>query len=170
MTRARIEGPQTPGAPGRLRAARIECRVIAGTSEAAEHHRIRQAVFVAEQAVFETTDLDAHDARPDVLHVVARVDGEAAGAVRLFPVESSSALWQGDRLAVLPRFRTVGVGGPLVRFAVATAAARGGARMIAHVQRDNRRFFERLGWTVRAAEIYVGRPHLVMDVELDAPD
>jgi putative N-acetyltransferase (TIGR04045 family) len=146
--------------------ARADCRVVAGAEEAQEHHRIRHAVFVVEQEVFASSDLDAHDARPDVLHVVAWVDGRAAGVVRLFPLDAGTGDWQGDRLAVLPEFRTARVGAPLVRFAVATAAARGGTRMVAHVQQDNRRFFERLGWTARAAEVYVGRPHVVMDIPL----
>lgn len=149
----------------RVAPAQADCRLVADAQEAAEHHRIRHAVFVVEQAVFPASDLDAHDARPDVLHVVAWVDGRAAGVVRLFPVGGSGD-WQGDRLAVLPGFRTARVGAPLVRFAVAAAAARGGTRMIAHVQQDNRRFFEHLGWTARASEIYVGRPHVVMDIEL----
>jgi putative N-acetyltransferase (TIGR04045 family) len=153
----------------RVAPARADCRLVAGPEEAAEHHRIRHAVFVVEQAVFTASDLDAHDARPDVLHVVAWVDGRAAGVVRLFPLDRAgdgAGEWQGDRLAVLPGFRTARVGAPLVRFAVAAAAARGGSRMIAHVQQDNRRFFEHLGWTARASEIYVGRPHIVMDIAL----
>lgn len=148
--------------------ARADCRFVAGPDEAAEHHRIRHAVFVEEQAVFRTTDVDAHDARPDVLHVVARVDGLAVGVVRLFPLDAAGE-WQGDRLAVLPAFRTARVGAPLVRFAVAAAASRGGTRMTAHVQQDNRLFFERLGWTARTVETYVGRPHVVMDIGLAAP-
>ena len=149
----------------RFAPAQADCRLVADAAEAEEHHRIRRAVFVAEQGIFEGTDVDAHDARPDVLQVVAWIDGRAAGVVRLFPLEIAG-VWQGDRLAVLPGFRTARVGGPLVRFAVATAAARGGTRMVAHVQRDNRRFFERLGWTARADEIYAGRPHVVMDIDL----
>ncbi len=139
----------------RVAPAQADCRLVADAAEAEEHHRIRRAVFVAEQGIFDGTDVDAHDARPDVLQVVAWIDGRAAGVVRLFPLEAAGA-WQGDRLAVLPGFRTARVGGPLVRFAVATAAARGGTRMVAHVQRDNRRFFERLGWTARADEILRG--------------
>jgi len=149
----------------RVAPAQADCRLVADAAEAEEHHRIRRAVFVDEQGIFDGTDVDAHDARPDVLQVVAWIDGRAAGVVRLFPLGAAGA-WQGDRLAVLPGFRTARVGGPLVRFAVATAAARGGTRMVAHVQRDNRRFFERLGWTARADEIYAGRPHVVMDIDL----
>ena len=51
--------------------------------------------------------------------------GRAVGTVRLYPLDETG-LWQGDRLAVLPGRRSAGAGGPLVRFAVATAARAGG--------------------------------------------
>ena len=51
--------------------------------------------------------------------------------------EPGERLWKGDRLAVLPQYRHVGLGGPFVRFAVATAGALGGDRMIAYVQVAN---------------------------------
>jgi predicted GNAT family N-acyltransferase len=75
-------------------------------------------------------------------------------------------LWQGDRLAVLPRFR-LGMGAPLVRFAVTTAAARGGREMVAHIQPPNVAFFEKIGWhTYGEIETYVGVPHQPMAIDL----
>jgi putative N-acetyltransferase, MSMEG_0567 N-terminal domain family len=92
-----------------------------------------------------------------------------AGAVRLYPLETSGELWLGDRLAVLPAFRVQGLGKPLVRFAVATAARLGGREMQAHIQPANVTFFERLGWECRGpVEIYVGIPHQPMAIDLTA--
>jgi putative N-acetyltransferase (TIGR04045 family) len=145
------------------------CRFAADPDELAEHHRIRCEVFVREQRIFDGSDIDANDARSDVLRVLGFHDGVAAGAVRLYPLDPVTGSWLGDRLAVLPEFRTVGLGAPLVRFAVATAGALGGLRMIAHVQLANQRFFERLGWTCHGAEDYVGRPHVRMSIALAAP-
>jgi putative N-acetyltransferase (TIGR04045 family) len=142
----------------------VVCAVAAGAAERAEHHRVRRAVFVDEQGIFAGDDLDSHDARDDVLHVVARLGDDVVGAVRLFPLDGRT--WQGDRLAVLGSARTAGAGAPLVRFAVATAAARGGQRMVAHVQPANQRFFERLGWTAQGTEDYAGRPHVFMTIAL----
>jgi putative N-acetyltransferase (TIGR04045 family) len=111
-------------------------------------------------------DADVHDGEPSTLHVLGLVDGVPAGAVRLFPLDGPGQ-WQGDRLAVLPPFRAAGLGAPLVRFAVATAGALGGTRMIAHVQPANEGFFRRLGWQRRGEpELYVGIPHLLMDIDL----
>jgi len=145
------------------------CRVAGTIGELATHHAIRHAVFVREQAVFAHDDHDLHDTDAATLHVLGFVDGVAAGAVRLFPLDPSGpgGVWQGDRLAVLPEHPGSGIAQPRVRFAVATAGALGGRRMIAHVQLPNRAFFGRLGWTARGEpELYVGLPHQLMDIEL----
>ena len=109
----------------------------------AAHHRVRHAVFVEEQAVFAGTDRDEWD--PAAVHVVAALGPLVVGAVRLYALDEAG-LWQGDRLAVLPDARRYGAGGPLVRFAVATAGELGGTRMIARVQEPNVPFFLHLGW------------------------
>jgi len=147
---------------------RVVLRSVGDAAELAAHHEIRRAVFVAEQGVFTDSDADRHDDAVDTVHVLGLVDGVPAGTVRLFPRDGDpGGVWQGDRLAVLPPFRTVGLGGPLVRFAAATAAARGGCLMIAHVQLPNETFFRRLGWTRRGEpELYAGFPHLLMDIDL----
>ncbi len=152
----------------------ILCRPVAGSDEEAVHHRIRHEVFVLEQAVFAGSDRDAHDASASTTKVLAWAaspagNWEPGGAVRLYPVGPGT--WQGDRLAVLPPFRAWNLGGPLVRFAVDTAASLGGAEMVAHVQAANVRFFERLGWRRRGEpELYVGLPHQLMAIDLTAID
>ena len=135
------------------------------SAELAEHHRIRHAVFVLEQGIFIESDVDYRDARPEVLRVLGWYAVVPAGAVRLYPLDGTR--WQGDRLAVLPRYRERNVGAPLVRYAVATAGSRGGSLMVAHIQPPNVRFFERLGWTVDGdVETYCGRPHVPMSIAL----
>jgi putative N-acetyltransferase (TIGR04045 family) len=149
-----------------MRWSDVVCRPTDDPVEAGLHHRIRHEVFVVEQGVFAGSDLDAHDADPDTIKVLARADGVPAGAVRLFLL--GDGLWQGDRLAVLPAYRAQAVGRPLVRFAVASAARLGGREMLAHVQLANVRFFERLGWECRGGvEDYVGLPHQLMAIALD---
>ncbi|MFB9385042.1 MSMEG_0567/Sll0786 family nitrogen starvation N-acetyltransferase [Pseudonocardia petroleophila] len=147
----------------------VSCRLTDGdAADLAAHHAVRHAVFVEEQGIFAASDRDVHDDDPATLHVLGLVDGEPAGTVRLFPL--GDGLWQGDRLAVLTAHRTSGLGAPLVRFAVATAGAAGGRRMVAHIQPPNERFFLRLGWTrVGGVETYVGHPHLRMEIALGGP-
>ena len=100
----------------------------------AEHHRIRDEVFVGEQGLFArlATGTGTTTTRPRS-RCSGSVDGVAGGAVRLYPLDGAGH-WQGDRLAVLAGTRRHGLGAPLVRFAVATAAELGGRLMIAHIQ------------------------------------
>ena len=149
----------------------ITCRPAASHADLAEHHAIRHAVFVVEQQVFEESDRDGYDDTPGVVHLLGRYDGAPAGAVRLFPLHPDLGIWQGDRLGVLAQYRVHGVGGPLVRCAVATAASRGGSRMVAHIQQPNVDFFTRLGWqTDGPTENYAGLAHQPMRIELPAAD
>jgi putative N-acetyltransferase (TIGR04045 family) len=141
------------------------CRPVEDAAELAEHLRIRHAVFVLEQGLFEGTDRDGHDADPDTVHVLGFVDGRPAGTVRLYPL--GGALWHGDRLAVLPLARRSRIGGRLVRLAVALAGQRGGARMQARVQLPNVPFFVHLGWTPTAPPAdHLGAPHQWMSIPL----
>jgi putative N-acetyltransferase (TIGR04045 family) len=145
----------------------IVCVEALDYRQRAEHHHIRRAVFVEEQGLFSDSDVDQHDARDDVVRVLALRGDQPVGAVRLYVVDQQAGLWKGDRLAVLADCRTCGAGAPLVRFAVAYASAHGGRRMVAHIQAPNVRFFERLGWSAyRTAEDYLGRIHQPMHIPL----
>jgi putative N-acetyltransferase (TIGR04045 family) len=144
------------------------CRPVADPAELAAHQRIRRAVFVLEQGLFDGTDADEHDDDPTTVHVIGFVDGEPAGTVRLYPLPGT--LWHGDRLAVLPAFRRSRIGAQLVRLAVALAGQRGGTRMQARVQRANVPFFEYLGWTPTAPPAHhLGVPHQWMSIPLGQP-
>jgi predicted GNAT family N-acyltransferase len=104
-----------------------------------------------------------------VVHVLAFLNDEPVGTVRLFPlpVDAGDRLWQGDRLAVVRSARIHGLGRPLVRFAVATAGERGGREMVAHIQLQNVALFERLGWHKDGdVEVYVGVHHQPMAIDL----
>jgi putative N-acetyltransferase (TIGR04045 family) len=141
------------------------CRLACGPDELAAHYAVRQRVFVDDQALFDGSDEDARDRMPGTLHVVGLSDGEVVGAVRLYPLDDAG-LWKGDRLAVLPGHHA---GAGLVKFAVRTAAERGGARMVAQVQVVNVRFFERLDWVKDGEPArYRGVMHQPMAIALSA--
>ncbi len=147
-------------------ARHLRCRPVEGDAELAEHHRIRREVFVAEQGLFAGDDLDVHDGDAATVHVLGLADGQPAGTVRLYPLDADG-LWKGDRLAVRRAHRRSGIGGPLVRLAVATAAGRGGARMVASVQAVNTAFFVGLGWTPVGGPVeLLGLPHQHMTIDL----
>jgi len=149
-----------PGAPDAPRAPALACRPVRTAAERAEHLRIRHEVFVAEQGLFAGGgDGDAHDSDPATILVIGLAGGDICGTVRLYPVPGPG-MWKGDRLAVLPGYRHLGLGAPLVRFAVATAAERGGRQMEAFIQPANVVFFNRLGWQRSGGLVeYAGIPH-----------
>lgn len=172
MTAVSVISPfsQSAERQGLTRDLPLSCRTAATPEEVAIHFAIREAVFVKEQGFFDGSDRDARDEDPSTIHVLALCGQVAGGAVRLYPLQEPG-LWKGDRLAVLPAFRPLGLGAPLVRYAVRTAGEAGGRLMSAHIQPQNVAFFERLGWhRVGEPGPFAGRAHQQMAVELGAPD
>jgi putative N-acetyltransferase (TIGR04045 family) len=144
----------------------VVCRPAAAPDELAAHLAIRRQVFVQAQGLFEGDDRDARDDDPATIHVVGLVEGEISGAVRLYPLDAGG-LWQGDRLAVVPQARALQLGAELVRRAVELGGAAGGHRMLALVQVQNVRFFERLGWRRDGAPaLHHGIEHQPMTIAL----
>jgi putative N-acetyltransferase (TIGR04045 family) len=167
MTGARSGEHAGPGTVRTGRRQRVVCRPAATPEELEAHYRIRHEVFVEEQQLFAGSDRDDHDANPGAVHVVAFLGDDPVGTVRLFPFTTADRLWQGDRLAVVRSARILGLGRPLVRFAVATAGERGGREMVAHIQLQNVALFERLGWHKNGeVEVYVGVHHQPMAIAL----
>jgi putative N-acetyltransferase (TIGR04045 family) len=159
------------GGTAAVDAGTIVCRRTGSAAELALYRSVRHQVFVREQGIFVGSDLDEHDLPEAAICLLGFCGGVGAGGVRLYELDRTAGLWQGDRLAVLPRFRTVGLGGPLVRCAVATAGSLGGRQMVAHIQLPNVDFFTRLGWSpAGGTETYAGRPHQQMHISLPDRD
>jgi putative N-acetyltransferase (TIGR04045 family) len=172
---AEVSLPPAPAAPATVSAARagssgVACRRVVTDTQRVDHFAIRRQIFVEEQAIFVDSDADVHDRDATVVAILGYCDGVAAGTVRLFPLDHGRDTWQGDRLAVLAPYRMRGVGAPLVRAAVATAALHGGRLMQAHIQPANVLFFQRLGWeTSGQQETYAGLAHQPMRIALPSP-
>jgi putative N-acetyltransferase (TIGR04045 family) len=150
--------------------APVACRLATGSEEREAHFELRRAVFVREQRLFAFDDRDERDHAAETLHVIGLVAGVPCGAVRLYPLDADGREWKGDRLAVLPGFRSHHLGAELVRFAVSTGGALGGRRMVAHVQLPNVRFFVHLGWAPHGApELFHGVDHQLMSIGLGRP-
>jgi len=169
-----MAGPSSRSSATASRPAGLACRAVSTAAELAVHFRIRHQVFVVEQGLFRDAggagsgrDRDAHDEDPATVHVVGFCDGVPCGTVRLYPVPEVPGRWKGDRLAVLDAQRHHGLGAPLVRFAVATAGARGGREMEAFIQPANVTFFEWLGWRPTGPLVsYAGIAHQRMLIDL----
>ena len=158
----------------------LTCDAVATEAERCAHFRIRHQVFVIEQGMFGGSyggaggssggaggdDTDVHDDDPATIHVIGRADETICGTVRLYPL-GAGGRWKGDRLAVLASYRHLGLGAPLVRFAVSSAARLGGREMEAFIQPANIAFFRWLGWR-RTGDLvdYAGLPHQRMLIDL----
>ncbi|MGH3172404.1 MAG: MSMEG_0567/Sll0786 family nitrogen starvation N-acetyltransferase [Streptosporangiaceae bacterium] len=162
---------------------------MATEAERCAHFRIRHQVFVIEQGMFGGSyggvggaggdETDVHDDDPATIHVIGRSDETICGTVRLYPLgpgagpdagPDAGGRWKGDRLAVLASYRHLGLGAPLVRFAVSAAARLGGREMEAFIQPANVEFFRWLGWE-RTGDLvdYAGLPHQRMLIDLTGP-
>jgi putative N-acetyltransferase (TIGR04045 family) len=137
----------------------------AGEVETATYRKIRRAVFVAEQGLFDD-DLDAIDADPRTIVLVARDrTGEVVGGVRIAPAGEPPEVgwWTGSRLAVRADAHGFGAVGPaLVRAACARAEVEGALRFDATVQAGRERMFRGLGWDAVREVTVAGRPHTLM--------
>lgn len=147
-----------------------------GGWEIDQARRLRRVVFCVEQGLFGGDDLDAVDAHAQPIVALACLGGmtdQLVGTVRIHRGVDSNGqgfddgVWWGSRLAVHAAFRHHGrIGATLIRLAVGSAVARGCRVFLAHVQSQNRVFFEKLHWQVLREEILHGRPHLLMQADL----
>jgi len=131
---------------------RLDYRLANSAQDLEGHFGVRERVFVTEQRIFVGSDRDGFDDDPRTCHAVASHENAIVGAVRFYPTNDDGT-WVGDRLAVDGAWRVHLVGMDLVHFAVTTAEAMGGRVMRAHIQVQNVRFFERLGWK-REGDVY----------------
>ncbi|MCP4348394.1 MAG: MSMEG_0568 family radical SAM protein [Desulfobacterales bacterium] len=145
------------------------CHSARTGQETARAFEIRKQIFVREQNMFKDSDKDEHD--NESIHLVAKVDGKIIGTVRVFPGKKSGH-WIGSRLAVLKESRSFHVGILLVKEAIKRVKKKGCTVFTAHIQEKNINFFSKLGWKpVGSVEDYLGRPHQVMQADLDrVPD
>jgi predicted GNAT family N-acyltransferase len=105
---------------------------------------VRSAVFIVEQGVPEALEWDEQDATS--LHAVALIDGEVAGCARLLPDGHIG------RMAVLPGFRSQGVGSELLARLIDAARARHLTRLQLHAQSHAVGFYRKAGFVQEGPE------------------
>ncbi|MGL6209225.1 MAG: GNAT family N-acetyltransferase [Paracoccaceae bacterium] len=124
---------------------------------------LRRIVFIEEQGVSEADEQD--DLDDQALHLLAQVDGQAAGTARLL-IEGDTV--KVGRVCVLPAHRGSGLGAALMRAAVAEARRiRGITTVKLGAQTHALGFYENLGFTVYGPEFDdAGIPHREMKLTL----
>lgn len=124
--------------------------------------RVRAEVFVIEQKVPITIELDEFDGR--AVHAVARAGTELIGTARLVVTGASGKI---GRMAVRKPYRGRGAGRKLVQFLVGLARSRGLAHVALHAQVQAVPFYEKMGFKASGTEFYeAGIPHRSMNLAI----
>ena len=120
---------------------------------------IRFDVFVKEQGVHPSLEIDGQD--PDCLHAIAYTDGKAAGTGRLLPNGHIG------RMAVLPDFRSRGIGSAILRTLIKAAIDRGDRQVSLASQVHAAPFYKRFGFQTQGDPFMeAGIEHIHMQLQL----
>jgi len=140
----------------------IQVRLASSPADVALCLRLRWTVFVEEQGVPPSLELDARD-RADAVHALALLDGVPCGAGRFVFVEPGTA--KIERMAVIDDVRGRGVGRALLQHLETEARQRGAQKFTLAAQTHARRFYEKAGYAARSPEFDdgTGIAHVSMD-------
>ncbi|MDR3602383.1 MAG: GNAT family N-acetyltransferase [Desulfosporosinus sp.] len=146
--------------------AKFVLKVSESEDELRQYNSVRREVFVHEQGIFDEEDVDEHDAIALPIIGLDTDSERVVGAVRCYPLGNGD--WMGGRLAVLPAFRGR-LGVLLVRKAMEEVERRGCRNFYAHIQEQNVKFFQRLGWSL-TGESSVFRDVVHYDMKVVFPE
>lgn len=121
---------------------------IALTEDIATCHALRRAVFIEEQGVCVSEEVDGRDT--DALHLLARKDGQAVGCARMIIAGGVGKI---GRVCVLAQLRGQGIGIALIEAALDCLRQMDGvtqARLGAQTHAIG--FYERLGFVATGPE------------------
>jgi predicted GNAT family N-acyltransferase len=134
---------------------KIHIRLADWKKDHAALRRIREAVFIAEQAVPPELEWDADDAT--AVHFLALEGEYPMGTARLLPDGHIG------RVAVLKDWRGLKVGDKLLRAVIEEAEKRGLKQQMLSAQVHAHAFYERFGFEVVSGEFLdAGIPHVDM--------
>ena len=133
----------------------IHVRLADWQKDNAELRRIRETVFIAEQAVPPELEWDAEDA--EALHFLVYEGDYPIGTARLLPDGHIG------RVSVLKDWRGLKVGDALLRAVITEAEQRGLQHQMLSAQVQATPFYERLGFAIVSGEyLDAGIPHVDM--------
>ena len=126
----------------------IEVRLARGEKDVQQCLRIRWTVFVEEQGVPPSLELDGLDSQ--AVHALALADGVPCGAGRVIFIAPGVARIQ--RMAVIDDVRGRGVGNALLAFLEDEARRRGATKLTLSAQVQARPFYEKAGYAASGGE------------------
>ena len=121
---------------------------IGVTDDIAACRALRRTVFIEEQGVSETDEVDGLD--DSCVHILARLDGVPVGSARLMTMGDTGKV---GRVCVLQSARGTGLGAALMQAAVAQFRSTPGVTKVKlGAQVHALSFYERLGFTAYGPE------------------
>lgn len=141
-----------------------EIRVVPAADERLKQiaFEIRRRVFIEEQGVPESIELDSDDAH--AYHALAMLRERAIGCARMVPHPEYVKI---GRMAVIREWRGRGVGRRLLDFLVGEARALGYRRAVLHAQLHAEGFYLKAGFRPIGPEFdEAGIPHRRMELDL----
>lgn len=139
----------------------IRARLAETPQDVATCLRLRWTVFVEEQGVRPSLELDGLDDR--AVHALAEKDGVPCGAARFVWANEQTA--KIERMAVIDDARGHGAGLALLKCLETEAARRGAKSFTLAAQAHARPFYEKAGYVACGPEFDdgTGIPHVTMD-------
>jgi radical SAM protein (TIGR04043 family)/putative N-acetyltransferase (TIGR04045 family) len=142
------------------------CHSTRNEAEKSQALKIRKKIFVQEQGLFDTSDMDEND--PNAIHLIARQNKKIIGTVRVYKTNSGPDHWIGGRLAIEKDARATRAGSGLVKEAMKRVQKKGCRVFTAHIQEKNIPFFLKLGWKpIEPVKSHFGHPHQRMEANLN---
>jgi predicted GNAT family N-acyltransferase len=139
----------------------VEVRLARSPDEIDNCLRLRWTVFVEEQGVRPSEEVDERD-QTDAIHALALLDGIPCGTGRV--VFEAPGLAKIQRMAVIDDARGKGVGRAVLLFLEDEARVRGAERFLLDAQVHARPFYEKAGYRAFGDVFDDARiPHIRMD-------
>ncbi|WP_444995655.1 GNAT family N-acetyltransferase [Aliikangiella sp. IMCC44359] len=123
---------------------------------------IRRDVFVYEQGIPEESDFDGEDEGAE--HVLITVNNEAAATGRVI---ISKAEAQISRIAVIAKYRSMGLGRKVVESLEAIAQKKGAKRFELHPHVYLQKFYEELGYQKTGGSSQIAKHELITMIKLE---
>ena len=142
----------------------MEIRIAETEAEKAACLRLRRSVFIEEQGVPEADEVDGLDEA--AVHILAKCDGEAAGAARLTYRQPVAKI---QRVCVSRHWRGRGLGADIITFAVEVIRHNRAISVIRlGAQTQALEFYRKLGFR-EVGSVYpdAGIPHQDMELSLN---
>lgn len=135
--------------------AKLRYKLVENNKELEEALDIRKRVFVEEQGISETLDLDGNDS--SALHIIVKNGDVAVATIRIRFLDNRQAKL--ERMAILKPSRGAGIGKGIITFLEEELKRRGIEQIVLHAQYYVKDFYTKCGFRE------TGLPFLDADIQ-----